>query len=688
MSSSQEFLSQKNEAELQRVCYKDICRRIGGDLNEKQARHLLKTVKHYMGEVHRVEGDKSLNELNYNVIKRSIPDYIQYIQRAQRSNARSAISDMEEGPGGPAQPIAGMILNDVQTTNTTRIEERSQLDVSQAFAKLQASRQEPKAKAPLPTDFRISLQDEGPVNMSVFERMKQEREQEALRVAEAQQARLTNATTTTMTTTTSAQGQLAFAEAGDVFASNRRRMDAEAEAAFAERERKRLEARALATADTAGALPLPPDMRGLLLGDRQTLDRFKDNRAAGNPTLAFPERERDPAGGLQQMIIPREPETMTYRENELNLFVYSADRDWTMNSNETRYNFTVNFDPSNMPTGLRLAATSTVKFRNIVRIELVKAILPGESVDTFVTRTYNSGFTYSAPYNMNVLTFPYVQVRIPELDNNNFGTNLSTNSAFGILQYDANWVYDTSNTGARGYFAMIPKFLKCQKIYTPTPLATLQKLTFRFERPDGTLVSATSDTVDIAQIYSSKEKTATSGVPYGYDSSVENGTGAAYYFIKTSTYFNSLVIGKGDRILLKNTSWSTAPTNNNLRQANDFLTYIQQDSGVLVVDIGYGTGPSDITIGANKQGYANFLIVRGKFTDPTTGTTVTSTLAGIADNSSPVADGGTLSALTSFLSTTSVSTGRILNLSKQVQIVLRVITREMDSTGILRPDNL
>ena len=672
MSSADPFFSQKNEAMLQRVLYNDICRRIGGDLTEKQAARLIKTVKHYMTEVHRVNGEtQSSTVLNREVLKIVLPDYLQYMERTRRSSARSVMSDIEEGPG-TTQQISGLLNN-----GPARMEERSQLDVTTAFSQLQASRQDAKPKVPAPTDFRLSLQDEGPVNMDIFERMKQEREQEALRattLSATGPARVPQ----TPALLTGQQGQTAFAEAGDVFASNQRRMDAEAEAAFADRERKRLEARAA----SSGALPAPPDMRTLFLGDRESL-----NRSAGNPTLALPDRVREPTGGLQQMIITREPETMVYKENELNLFVYSADRDWTANSLETRYNFTVNFDPANMPSGLRMSPTSSVKFRNIVRIELVKAVVPGESVDTFVTRSYSgSTFSYSAPYNMNVLSFPYIQVRIPELDTNNYGTNLALNASFGVLQYDANWIYDTDNGDARGYFAMIPKFLKCQKVYTPTPLATLQKLSFRFERPDGSLVSSTTDTLTISQIYSSKEKSASTNVPYGYDSAVENGTGAAYYFLKTSTYFNSLVITKGDRILTKNIAWTTAATNNTAIQVADLLSYLQQESGLLVVDIGYGTNMSDITVGSNSQGYANFLIVRGKFTDPSTGATTTTSLGGIADTSIP----GALAAnsITLYLNGTTVSAGRLLNLSKQVQIVLRVITREMDSTGILRPDNL
>jgi hypothetical protein len=275
-------------------------------------------------------------------------------------------------------------------------------------------------------------------------------------------------------------------------------------------------------------------MRALFMGDTQQLARKMEqgaivpvipaNHAAGNSTTALPNPLAPPREtSAQQILITREPNTMTYKETELNLFVYSGDRDWISNSRETRYDFSVSFDPANLPVGLRLQPTATVKFKNIVRIELVKAIMPGESVDSMVTRTYNgSAFAYSAPYNFNILSFPYVQVRIPELDNNSYGTNQTLNAAFGVLQYDANWIYDTNNAVARGYFAMIPKFMKCQKVYSPTPLSTLNKLSFRFERPDGTLVSNIPDTLDVFQIYSSKERAASTGFPYGYDSVKEN----------------------------------------------------------------------------------------------------------------------------------------------------------------------
>ena len=689
MSQKKEaFFDQNNEATLQRALYNDICRRIGGDLNEKQASRLMKTVKHYMGEVYRVKGSsQSITQMNKDVLVTVLPDYMMYMERNVQSSERSVISDIELGNGMEGAGEVRGYLEDLPTTAAAS-RPREQLDVGTAFTQLQSNRQnQNKVKAPEMPDFRMKLNDEGPVPVDVFEKIKQDREAESARAA--------------ATAAPTSGGMASFVAAGDSFVRERRRAQDTADEAYADQERRALEARASAAQQAQGTLPLPPDMRGLFFGDKQTLDRTlnrvpvgmeaRSNTAAGNPTVALGTSERAPGGGRQQMIITREPESMEYKENELNLFVYSGDRDWISNSSETRYDFSVNFDPGNGVKGLRLSPTSTAKFRNIVRVELVKAIMPGESVDSLVTRTYSgSAFTYSNAYNFNVLSFPYVQVRIPELDNNVYGTNQGLNSAFGVLQYDANWIYDTNNPVARGYLAMIPKFLKCQKTYTPTPLATLQKLSFRFERPDGDLVSTVADTLDIQSINSSKAIVATAAMPYGYDSAVENGTGSAYYFIRTSTFFNVYTVQKGDRIIVKNLKWSTAPGTSAAVQLQDFLTFVQDDGGLLVVDIGYtdaGGAFSTIATGAaNKQGYCNYIIVRGKFTDPTTGTLQTSSLGGLGDSSTPGSlTGDTLS---EYLDSNNLSTGRLLNQSHQVQVALRIITREMDSTSVLRPDNL
>jgi hypothetical protein len=140
---------------------------------------------------------------------------------------------------------------------------------------------------------------------------------------------------------------------------------------------------------------------------------------------------------------------------------------------------------------------------------------------------------------------------------------------------------------------------------------------------------------------------------------------------------------------MKNLQWATAPTGNATAQMTDFLNYIQQDAGFLVVDTGVITGTSLSTYkfssggtnSYNTQGYANAILVRGKFADPTTGVFTSVSLGGIADS-------GDTTDLSTYLINNSLTTGRLINLNHQVQVAMRVITRELDSTGILRPDNL
>jgi hypothetical protein len=293
---------------------------------------------------------------------------------------------------------------------------------------------------------------------------------------------------------------------------------------------------------------------------------------------------------------------------------------------------------------------------------------------------------------MNVLSYPYIQVRIPELDNNVYGTNSGINAAFGVLQYDANWISDTGITNQRGFLAMIPKFLKCQKVYSPTPLATIQKLSFRLERPDGNLLSSSPDTVDITRIYPTLAMTtvnfsgtdALTNTYYKKDVAIDTNS-SAYYWLETTSYFNHWTVSKGDRIIIKNLTFASAATGNAAVQLAELLTYLQRDSGFVVVDTGVVgrdlTGNKIFSNSYNTAGYANAILVSGKFSDPTTGSVYPATLGGIVDEY-------TNGYLSYYLPNTGLTAGRVLNQSHQVQIAMRVITRELDATGVLRPDNL
>jgi hypothetical protein len=295
---------------------------------------------------------------------------------------------------------------------------------------------------------------------------------------------------------------------------------------------------------------------------------------------------------------------------------------------------------------------------------------------------------------------------------------------------------------------MIPKFLKCQKVYYPTPLATLQKLTFQIQRPDGTLVSSSSDTLTVSMLL--MPPTSASTTAY-------KGTGAATYewlWIQSSTWFSQFLVSQGDRIVLKNIGFD--PTLLANPGISDLVNFLTQPQGLLVSAIGRSNGALDGYIdGANTAGYANSIIVRNSFRDPTLGLTTVSAwvpnyIATVA-NFTKVASSATITpaaggsvtltiatgltftagmrvfvagatpannfigTVVSYTSGTGVivigsianvngsfagsvaytvtagttpTSGRLINMNHQIQIIMRVITREMDSASKLRPDNL
>ena len=658
---SSPFFNKDNEGVLQRVLYKDICRRYGGDLNEKQAQRLMKTVTYYMSEVHRVNGNKGVAFLNKEVLNAVLPDYISYLERNERTSVRSVVSDIETGPG------------DVQDTTPRREIQ----DIDNAFTSLQSQRQETRAK-PVMQDFQISLSEEPPLSMELFERMKKEREEASLLIiSNMQQGQQGQGQQ-------GQQGQKQpqltnFVEASDTFLHGNRKAQEEAEALFAERERKKLEVRANIS------LPVPPDMRSLYANANA-------NAASGNPTIIEP-RRNETLANLPQAILTREPDILSYRETETNLFLYSGDRDWTTNTTESRYNFTTIFDPAGLPGSISSYQTTTVptRFRNIVRIEFIKAIIPGESLDPLVTKS--SSTVYVANTSMNALSFPYIQVRIPELETNSYGTNQGITSSFALLQYDANWINDTNLGTQRGYFAMIPKFMKCQKVYT-TPLSTLQRLSIQLQRPDGNILSSSPDTLDIKTIYPTiavNTGVFTGGgavsTIYKQDVGVDI-SGSAYYWIQTSKYFSTSSFSVGDRVSLKNITWANwtplSPIGTQLAQLSAIISFLQNAQQV-VVSLGTitGTGTAARFSDASTQGYFNAIIVRGQFPDPTTGVFTPVPPGGVDDSSTATAGSSA-----NYLINNNLTTGRILNQSHQVHIAMRVITRDIDSTGIIRSDNL
>lgn len=663
---------------------KNFQQRLGSPLTEKQSSRLERGLEHYMSEVFQANSSLPVQTLNKEVLTATSSDFTDYLQR-QDAVAKAPSNAFQE--------------------------------TSQRYDQIQADRQRsiepPRPSIPDYVQPMIIKEDDSVTALSLFEEAKKRRNMEASTQAEEQLAKRSN----------SAMQPLYLEQAQD-------------------------------RPDPRAMFDKPLDM--VLAGTSgATQQRELPGRGDGNPTLARPGPAIASRGTLQQDIIIKQEDIQSYVEKEYNLSVYSADRNWELdvNNSETRFNFSVNLNSSNSAVGVNMQPKAANRFKNIVRIEFVKAVIPIEATDMIVRKigsihhpdlsqalvnaqaiaitSVNAGVSvapipaaslasfnlqlakdvntlltpgtvkYDTTFLKSVYSYPFITLNISELDTNTYGTSSSMDNAFGILQYDSNW---TDNTDSLGFTSLIPKHMKCQRIYAPTPLSTLNKLTIRLQQPNGNLLNTMPDTLDISGIFLSSDDSIRpyfgsamdlSGTVY---SDVDQGE---YIWIDCKKWFSRYQFVVGDRIQIKNISSLTKTP-----AVSDLINYLQDDGGLSIAGIAYARNITTTEIGrdiadgsysltsgqrntlatsvlidgANSAGYARFIIVRGRFMDPTTGSVSVSPYGGAANNSgvSVAIVGGT----------TQLKSGKLINVSRQTQLIFRVITREYDSTSLIRPDNL
>jgi len=645
----------KNTQMLETVLVQDFQERQGTLLTEPQRDRLSKTVGHYLQQVYNKQGDKPVPVLNKEILTAASKDFSQYLQRKESTKAVNPVKQ---------------VMDDSLFQET-----------SQRFERMTQERNEVKALPGTIPDFRIALTEDGPPAAEMFERAKKQREMEYLRSSQ-QQSELQKADA----------GLQQRIQADQSFRVAQDGQNRTMELALMQRQTKPNPA---ITMDNS--LVIMPDRRELLLapvGSFDTMSQSPNPRELGqansNPTIVNPKLASPDINHLPQNYVIREDSVVSYREIENNLFIYSADRDWLLNSKENRYDFTVNFDTAGYKDKFGATISSQQKFKNIVRIELVKAIMPGESLDVTVNATTE---TYSTTYQDNILNLPYISLRVAELENNTYGTDNFLDRSFGVLQYDAQWVSDSAaQLGCtRGFLAMIPKFLKCQKEYYPTPLSTLQKMTIQFLRPNGELLSPSSDTFTVGGIIARQPGPVPPATfPFDVDVSTSlygvlngdnlGGSSPANFFINTSTYFSRFELCVGDRIQMAGYTYSAAALNDPVygQSLRAFCNWVNRPEGHVIVNTAYTDDTiANITLkdGVNNVGYANFIIIPALYLNPATGSTLLQ-----AFNSDFAATLITASASLS-------SPIRLINLNRQLNLVFRIITREMDSLPQIRPDN-
>ena len=570
------------------------------------------------------------SDLNDKQKSRLVKTVHHYMEEVSEKSGSMNIQEMNKQVLTLVVPDFNAYLNRQNIGIKSDLDSRMKEDISSRYNSIQNERSDDSARALMPPtpDFRIPLDDDNTSPLSLFEQAKKSRESEVLQTSSTALTKIVEPTHT----------------------SN---------VEFSGTYLKDL---------------IPSSHSGSVSGS-----------ASANPTIAKIDDLHSKSVLPQDIIIPQD-DILTYKENEYNLVIYSADRDWYNNQRENRYNFSVSFNPANNGQGFKYSPSANMRFHNIVRIEMVKALLPAEAIDTILTNNSTAGTISTKPYAETVLSLPGIALHIDELESNVFGTDDTLDRAFATLQYDAQWLGSSSSALTfptnvasvpnSGYYAMIPKFLKCQRIYYPTPLATLTKMSIQLQRPNGNLLNTALDTLNIQRIFASNSLPI--GVSAGSSkyAGVTDSTYSAYYFIQTSTFFNAFNFVSGDLINIQGIN--TNLISGNGTASSDWANYLQSSSGLTIIQTGYLASGTTITDSPNNANYCNLIVLQNRFLDPTTGSVGVNPFGGSSANNN----------FETVLSSVSSLTGAMLiNMSKQVQLTFRVITRDMDSATRIRPNN-
>jgi hypothetical protein len=355
-----------------------------------------------------------------------------------------------------------------------------------------------------------------------------------------------------------------------------------------------------------------------------------------------------------------------YQDVPYYFVVSSEDRQWENNA-ENRYNFLVNFRPTDTQMGVGIDTL----YKNVVSVEVVKVIFPHDRLSVpFDNRIY-----------LDLQSYPFLIMDIDELDGVFKGSNNTLNEAFALLLFDKAYdsevltndqILNSIPTPAdnifkrfdrqfkRGFMSFCP-FLFEKKKYPNTPLASLNRMTIRFYRPDGQLISVDNDHLDISNVESvvlaDHELKLTTGFP--------GSTTGSYIKITTSTYFSNRTFRVGDLIKIKNYKADPSITDQNKLK---FVEYINRKQGHIIINL-----ESEVsTTASSNEGYINTIYISP---------------AGEIDYKT-----GSLNATTyndSVLGVGEVDTyGSLINSSMQVHITFKIVTREDKTTAVINPINV
>jgi hypothetical protein len=353
------------------------------------------------------------------------------------------------------------------------------------------------------------------------------------------------------------------------------------------------------------------------------------------------------------------------------IVVSSEDRQWE-NNVENRYNFLVHFKPTSTQNGVGIDEL----YRNVVSVEVLKVIFPHDRLSVpFDNRVY-----------LDLQSYPFLVMDIDELDGVFRGSNNTINEAFALLLFDKAYdseilthdqIHNSLNTTdiikkrfdrqfKRGFMSFCP-FLFEKKKYPNTPLASLNRMTIKFLRPDGQPISLDNDHLPIENITyvdnlsgatpaSDIELITTPGFPR---TSV-----GKYIEIETGKWFSNRVYRVGDLIKIKGYKITTPATTDQF----NFQDFINRSQGHIIINLEQETVEE-----SDNHGCINKLYISppGDI-DYSTGTLLTNSYYEPDPMPIPIEGGN----------------GVLINSSMQVHITFKIVTREDKTTSVIKPFNV
>jgi hypothetical protein len=376
---------------------------------------------------------------------------------------------------------------------------------------------------------------------------------------------------------------------------------------------------------------------------------------------------------LQRDIQPKYIEKVHY------ININSVDRNWQNNSTETRYDFQVKFNQNQDYQG---GATISQMYRNVISVELVSSVMPMDAfIEPFDTRIY-----------MGLSRYPYLLLRIEELDNVFRGTNNWVDKAFSTMIFDkvfytntlssdyisgysgfSSIVQSTPRQGftgeyLRGFMKYNPAYFEKKKFYN-NPLASLNRMTIDITDPRGNSVNTQKDVLDITNISYTGNIAAVSNTELLPSYAWPWSTQSAYSYIKitTTTYFSNRLFRIGDRIIIANFEY-----NNLHSKINDdnFKAFITRPEGHVILNLDVETNGATNT---NNRGFINNIYIAPP---------------GELDSLNKTVNAGSYYDQTTIDFSNVSNFGRLIDVDLQTQLLFRIVTREPDTNGTLQPINV